>query len=516
MRNSIRTRLFLGSFSLVIFFVLLSWALNNGYLKKFYLDRKEQRLVESYHQIDQIYTGDPQRIELQLEKIARTSGIAIRIFNNNCEEKYNSFPKHYDSKNKERQLAPSPARSKFHTLPPRVNKHLLRIQSKLAGLRDGKYEIGIIKEPRLDMAFVNLGVRLKNKDYLWLETPVIEIEESARIANQFFLITGLLVLLVGSLLAYLYAKNFTRPILELNGIARRIAKLDFSQKYHGSGNLKNGDELDELGQSINILSEELGQLIGQLQETNRKLAEEVAQRQKIDEMRKEFIYNVSHELKTPLALIQGYAEGLTQNVIANEEDKAFYCGVIMDEAIKMNSLVKELLDLSQIESGTTELETEEFDLSELIEQVLEKYRLRFKEQNVRIDFEKTGQSTVRADYFRIEQVLYNYLDNALHHLDHRKVLRIYINGGPNKVRASVYNSGKPIPQEYCEAIWQSFYKADKARTRAYGGSGLGLSIVKAIMELHHNECGLVNHDDGVEFWFELDSVSGKPVTAEAG
>lgn len=504
-RRSIRTKLFLGTFSLVVFFVVFSWGLNTGFLNEVYLNRKKNQLVENYRQIDRIYEGDSQLINLGLEKLARTSGMSIIIFNDEREEIYNSF---FDwekqdkvaEKLREKDQKEKPPKS------PKINPHIKRIQQKLVSLPEEGYEIGIIKEARLDVAFLNLAVKLKNQDYLWLETPLVEITESAKIASQFSLFTGLLMLVIGSMIAFAYAKNFTQPVLELNEIARQIAELDFSRKYHGKHDSQFRDEVDELGNNINVLSKELGQLISDLQESNEKLAREIDQKQKIDELRKEFISNVSHELKTPLALIQGYAEGLKENVFSNEADRAVYCNVIMDEATRMNNLVKQLLDLSQIESGLFELDLEAIDLGELVDQALEKYQLRFKEAAVKLEVEKTGPLMVIADYFRIEQVLYNYLDNALAHMDEQKRLRIVVARRGDKVRGAVFNSGKAISEENIENIWLSFYKADKARTRLYGGSGLGLSIVKATMKLHHNECGVRNLSGGVEFWFELDGV----------
>ncbi len=507
MKRSIRIKLFCGIFGLVIFFVVMSWILNTGYLKKFYIARKEYKLVNNYQKIDGIYDGDPEQISLELEKIARNSGMAIRIFSKELEEKYNSFPK-ITEKSRAQDFSPPPERpvtKKFRK--PLVNRHLILIKSKLADLNERSYKTGIIKEDRLNSVFLYLVVRLNNQDYLWLETPIFEIEESAAIANRFSLLTGILVLIVGSIAAYFYSKKFTGPILELNGIARRIAKLDFSRKYNVGVNSEAEDEIGELGKSINFLSEELGKSIQELREANLKLAEDIEQKQRIDKMRKEFVSNVSHELKTPLALIQGYAEGLKANVMESEADKDFYCNVIMDEVIRMNKLVRDLLELSQIESGSFQLEPEEFELKELVELALEKYKLRFKEEGVQIEFEGSDAVLVKADYSHIERVFFNYLNNALHHVDERKNIKISIIGSTEKAKVSVFNYGKQIDEEDLDQIWLSFYKADKARTRSYAGTGLGLSIVRAIMEQHHNQYGVLNHEDGVEFWFELDRVS---------
>jgi two-component system sensor histidine kinase VanS len=311
---------------------------------------------------------------------------------------------------------------------------------------------------------------------------------------------------MGGILVSGYTKKFTQPILELNQIAQNMARLDFTRTYP----VKTMDELGQLGQSINSLSEQLGKSIHELQQANQKLEADNQYQKKLVEIRKEFISNVSHELKTPIALIQGYAEGLKLNVIDNEEDKIFYSNVIMDEAAKMNKMVRELLDLSEIDSGCLRLEREVFDLVPLVERVCEKCHLIFKDKEIKPEIAKAPNALVNADIYRIEQVLVNYFNNAVGHVNDEKIIRISIRVEEGRVRTAVFNSGNPVPEEALEKIWHSFYKVDKARTRAYGGSGLGLSIVRAIMELHQSDFGVANRPGGVEFWFELPQAGGEP------
>lgn len=223
-------------------------------------------------------------------------------------------------------------------------------------------------------------------------------------------------------------------------------------------------------------------------------------------MRKEFISSVSHELRTPLSVIQGYAEGLVSNVTESDEDRKFYCDVIMNETDKMNKLVRDLLNLSQIESGYFHIEKTEFDLVSLIEYVLNRYKSTFEEKSIEIKFESGESVIVYGDMTRIEQILTNYINNAINHVDNNKIIRINKISVKDKIRVNVFNTGKHIPDEYLDKIWNSFYKVDKARTRAYGGYGLGLSIVKAIADLHSNAYGVENTEGGVNFWFEIDKI----------
>lgn len=224
----------------------------------------------------------------------------------------------------------------------------------------------------------------------------------------------------------------------------------------------------------------------------------------MESMRKEFLGNVSHELKTPIALIQGYAEGLKEGVNDDPESREFYCDVIMDEAGKMNRMVKNLLTLNQMEFGEDEVQFGRFDVTMLIRGVLQSLEILISQKGAKIIFREEEPVVVWADEYKVEQVVRNYVSNALNHVDGEKIIEIKVVKKEDEARISVFNTGKPIPAEDVERIWDKFYKVDKARTREYGGNGIGLSIVKAIMDSFHKEYGVNNYDNGVEFWFDLD------------
>lgn len=484
MIKSIRWRLFSGISILIIFFVVFSWVLNTMYLEKYYISNKESFLIDNYQTIDDKFKGNPLDIAIDLEKTRRTTGIDITIIDKESNLKYSTSPRFFNRPGMEIEHMPM----------------LDSIISKAQGLAVGDYYIENIPDRRIKTNFLNLVAKLKNGDYLLLSTPIVAIHQNVEITNKFSLLTGILTFIIGIIFLYFFSRRFTRPFIELNDIAQRISKLDFSKKY----NVNSKDEIGELGQSINSLSEQLDKSISELQQANAKLLEDIERERKIDVMRKEFVSNVSHELKTPIALIQGYAEGLKVNVIEDEENKNYYCEVIIDESRKMDKLVKELLELSLIESGYLKLDKEKFDISLLIDDVLDKYRLIFAEKNIKLQIEKEKNLLVYGDVGRIEQVLVNYINNAIDHMDENKILSFTIKNVNGKARVAVFNSGQGIPDEFLSDIWKSFYKLDKARTRAHGGTGLGLSIVKGIMELHNNNCGALNKSHGIEFWFELD------------
>lgn len=329
------------------------------------------------------------------------------------------------------------------------------------------------------------------------------IKDNVIISNTFMAYVGIIAIVVGSIFILYISKKVTEPIKRLYLISDQMKKLNFEAKYENLESYSN--EIDVLGQNMNELSETLESTIKELKKANIALKHDIARKEEIDEMRKEFLSNVSHELKTPIALIQGYAEGLKEGINDDEESRNFYCEVIMDEASKMNIMVKKLLTLNQLEFGNDSTNMERFDIVDMIRNYIKSAELLAKQKDVTIKFEDYEPIFVWGDEFKIEEVLQNFYSNALNHIDGDKIIEIKLIQEDNHVRVSVFNTGKPIPEESLDHIWEKFYKVDKARTREYGGSGVGLSIVKAIMEGMHQAYGVKNYDNGVEFYFELET-----------
>ncbi len=355
---------------------------------------------------------------------------------------------------------------------------------------------------RLGQEHLVLWGTLEDGNLILIRTPLESIHQSAQIASVFLLIVGLIAIAVSILVGIILSRRITRPIQTLQEISKRMVGLDFEAKYQNAD--PQGDEIDQLGDHMNQLSEALEGTISELKSANVELQKDIEQKTEIDEMRKEFLSNVSHELKTPLALIQGYAEGLQECINDDQESRDFYCEVIIDEAAKMNRMVKKLLTLNQLEFGKEQVVMERFNISELVRGVANATAILRDQNGIRLEMEIPEETYVWGDEFKLEEVVTNYMSNAVNHCDGEKVIRIsYSEPEPELLRVSVFNTGNPIPEEDLEQIWVKFYKVDKARTRAYGGSGIGLSIVKAIMDSMNQKCGVINHEDGVEFWFEL-------------
>ena len=201
---------------------------------------------------------------------------------------------------------------------------------------------------------------------------------------------------------------------------------------------------------------------------------------------------------------RGYAEGLKEGINDDEESRDFYCDVIMDEASRMNALVKNLLTLNQLEAGNDIVSMERFDVAALVKNYINSADILIRQKGISVRMEDYGPVYVWGDEFRVEEVFMNYFTNAINYAQNDKIIDVRMARVDGRVRISVFNTGSPIPQESVDHLWEKFYKVDKARTREYGGSGIGLSIVKAIMESMHQEYGVINYDNGVEFWFQLD------------
>lgn len=355
----------------------------------------------------------------------------------------------------------------------------------------------------VEMDYVESWGVLDNGCFFLIRTPLESIRDSVSISNSFYFFVGILIIAVSAVILWAVTKRITNPISELTVLSSRMKNLDFDAKYK----CRAGNEIDELGENFNKMSEELEKTISELKSVNNQLQKDIENKIRIDQQRQEFLNNVSHELKTPIALVQGYAEGLKENISDDPESREFYCDVIMDEAAKMNKLVKNLLTLNHLEEGRDEVKMERFDIVSLIKGILQSMDIMIQQKEAKVSFEAEEPVYVWADEFRIEEVVTNYTSNALNHLDGDREIEICVCPDGDRVRITVFNTGNPIPEADIPNVWKKFYKVDKARTREYGGSGIGLSIVKAIMESHNQEYGVRNYDNGVEFWFTLDRKS---------
>ena len=496
-RHSIRGELLFSFIGMTIAVLISTWVINNLFLENYYTIKKQNVLINTYNQLDQIITmyGPDADIINEKMQVFGAENISLILLN-----------------------------QEWETVLVTNNSSEMLMAGRLYGYMTGidKSEDTLIKrnehytlQKTMDMKSQQEYLEMFgvfDTTYVFLmRVPLDSIRSSVKISNEFLAYVGILVIIMSILISYWISKKITKPIMELTELSKRMAELDFDAKYSSGGS----SEISLLGEHFNKMSETLEMKISELKTANNQLLQDIEQKTQIDEMRKEFLSNVSHELKTPIALIQGYAEGLQECINDDPESRDFYCSVIIDEAGKMNNMVKKLLTLNQLESGNEKVFMERFDLTALVRGVVQSAQILAQQKEAQIRFSQTEPVPVWADEFKVEEVVTNYISNALNHINYKKIVDVKIKTKPDgKVRVSVFNTGDPIPESDLPNIWDKFYKVDKARTREYGGSGIGLSIVKAIMDSFHQKCGAINYENGVEFWFELDGRSKKEETDE--
>ena len=483
--HSIKTQMITSFVGLLICLVVTLMFINGKFLEPYYISKKESRFIELYEKLNDVSNEDKwdsTKKNNSLIHFAEKNNISYLVI-----EKDNDVHTNVHDKN---------------MLKNQMMGYFLNQAQKESRTLDSTdvYQINQSWDPWNQSYYVDMWGSLDDGSQFLLRSPVESMRESASISNRFLLYIGSVLIVVSILLIWYFSKRITDPIRELARLSDRMADLDFDAKYTSGGS----NEIGELGENFNRMSERLEQTISNLKEANYKLQKDIEQKEKRENMRSEFLGNVSHELKTPIALIQGYAEGLKEGVNDDPESREFYCEVIMDEAGKMNRIVKNLLALNQLEFGEDDVQFERFDITSLISGVLQSLDILIEQKEAQVIFRHKNPVYVWADEFKVEQVVRNYVNNALNHIDGEKVIEIKINQENDMAKITVFNTGTPIPEEDLPHIWEKFYKVDKARTREYGGNGIGLSIVKAIMDSFGKGYGAINHTNGVEFWFELD------------
>ena len=489
--SSVKVKLFITLSLTTLIIIIFLIIMNSFALENFYLYNKKKTLKEVYETINNYY-HDPDQdgdIKAKLEKISVKNNFDILVKDNNGINVYTT------NKN---------FSSVIGTINDMVDRFNMSSNQELE--KNDKFSIKKQKDLRNGLSYIMLSGELDNGYYLYIRIPVTSIQDSVSISNNFLLLIAGFTILISAIILSIISKKFTEPILELNYIAKKMSNLDFSYKYKVT-NAK--DEINDLGKSINIMSEKLEKTIKQLRNTNIELERDIEEKSKLDEMRKTFISDVSHELKTPIALIQGYSEGLLENVNNDDESRKFYAEVILDETNKMDRLVKKLLELMKLEYGKREFNNTTFNIAELEREVIRKSKVMIDEKKVKVEFEEDKKVNVIADDFYIEQVLTNYFTNAIKNvkeINGEMLIKIsnIIDYDRKKVCVKIFNTGEKIKEEDMYRIWNRFYKVDESRNREDGGTGIGLAFVKAIMNNYQNDYGVKNLENGVEFYFELD------------
>lgn len=497
---SVRTKYALVLVAILVLLVGIQLIFNRVFIERFYLNRKLERVGEIRTlTVDYIESRkqeeDLEEKELKLRTSCEAAGVDAVVIQLGGYGSLILFSNVSDQGGTDRL---------FKTLRGSVNQEELEIYADGPDYRIYRTRDGYTGTEQIDcLGYVGADDAnpATGGDYYYVLTvPLAQIAETAAFYNTYLIRIGLVTVFIGALTMYFVSGGLTKPILQLTQLSRKMADLDFSERFQGSG----GDEIHSLGVNMNEMATKLETAIENLKTANARLAQDVAEKDEIGRQRKELLSNISHELKTPIAVIQGYAEGLRDGISEDPAMRERYCMVIADEADKMNRMVRQLLSLDELESRGMTVAKERFDLAEMLRGEAAAFMLRSQKEGVALKIEAPEHLPIESDDYLWEQVIQNYLSNAFQYVSPGGTIRIRGEAcGTDGVMISVFNTGDPIAEKDMDKIWNKFYKADKARTRAYGGSGIGLSVVKAAMDNLGGSCAAVNRPDGVEFSAEL-------------
>lgn len=343
-----------------------------------------------------------------------------------------------------------------------------------------------VEHPRFDSSYMVIGIPVERSGEvsgaLIINMPLAPVQDTAVILKKQLVYISAILLVAALGISFLLSRSFIKPILDITGATGRMASGDFGVRLK----VRSSDEIGTLSGAINHLGKELS---------------------KTEQLRRDLIANVSHELRTPLSLIRGYAETVRDISGDNRDKRDRHLGIIIEESERLGRIVDDILDLSRMQSGTIVLEMAPFDLGETLRGVIKRYDLLSEETGIGIVCEDAPGLRVKADGARIEQVLFNLINNAFNYSNPGDVITVSAKQKGNTVKIEVSDTGKGIPPEDLDNIWDRYYKGDKSEDRKTVGTGLGLAIVKNILEAHKARFGVDSTvGKGTTFWFQLELV----------
>lgn len=330
------------------------------------------------------------------------------------------------------------------------------------------------------------GIKLDNNIYAFLNTSIDPIDSTIVILKNQLIIVTIIVLILSFVIGYYISKKLSNPITSLNKSAKRLASGDYTVTFDNSSDI---EEIDELANTLNSAKDALS---------------------KNDELRRELMANVSHDLKTPLTMIKAYAEMVRDISYKDKKKREENLNIIIEEVDRLSLLVGDILDLSKMQSNIATLNKEEFDLVELIHTILNRYKIYTVTENYIFNFiTNKDKIMIYADKKKMEQVIYNLVNNAINYTGEDNTVTIKVTENRKNVKVEIIDSGKGIKKEEIDKIWDKYYKSDKTHKRNMIGTGIGLSIVKNIFVLHDYEYGVLskkNHGSNFYFYIKKENI----------
>ncbi|MCD2348591.1 sensor histidine kinase [Clostridium guangxiense] len=493
-KNSITAKLFLITLSFFTVFIVFILLFESIFFQKIYENKRKDNLNKAAINFKNYYNNELNKMNSNdiadyMKEFEEKNDCTIAILNSYGNLKYLTSRDNDESNSTD-----------INRIKEIMYKWVSDPGSFIDMKRTGKSKTYVFESKVYNMKnIVSVVPDTTTNEYIFAISSFTPITEASDVMKGIFIyvfIGGIILVLI---MAFIYSNMITKPLVKINKAASKMANLDFDEKC----SINREDEIGSIGRSLNFLSNNLNNALNSLKNANEKLKKDIEKEKALEKMRKEFIAGVSHELKTPVGLIEGYAEGLKDNIVTSEEDREYYLNVIIDEALNMGNLISDMLDLSQLESGNFKLSKVVIDIGDLVWKCYQKYCTIFNERGIELDINIINVNVI-ADKYRIEQVLNNYINNALKYVKNK--ITINMIEKEEEVVVQIINDGEKICEDELDKIWDKFYKIDKSRNRKAGGTGLGLSIVKNIIELHGGKCGAANTENGVEFYFTLNKV----------
>ncbi len=451
--------------------------------------------IDSYfasYEIEDAYLDNSSDFFVTMDNIEREHAITVEIYSPSGEFVYSSSYKGEMS---------HPPYGRRPALVPETEKRNYEIIQDLGEFENNSFDLSRDTVSGKNTVYLVGSWVLESGSQIKIFKVKSTVDTNTKIAVTFVsFVTGVIVCIAIFVISILI-RRVTTPLTQMSHITKNMSSLDFSQKC------KPNDvaEIALLADSINEMSESLETALIDLQQKNQKLQDDIEQEKTIDQLRQVFISGVSHELKTPIAIIQGYSEGMKMFLESDDPEMAMkYCDTIIGETERMNNLVMKLLDIIRYQSGEYKLFYEQFNIHEVIESWFERGSELLKEKGIKPINDVPEDMICFGDRFILSTVVNNYMSNAVSHVSGDMIIWASAKEIPDgRYRISIFNTGTPIAAKDIDQIWNSFYRADKAMSRAQGRFGLGLAIVAAIQDLHEQDYGVINHENGVEFWFDV-------------
>ncbi|MCT4604784.1 MAG: ATP-binding protein [Marinisporobacter sp.] len=342
---------------------------------------------------------------------------------------------------------------------------------------------------------------IKNKEpmLMFAVSSLQPIEETTDIMKTYFLFALIIAMIIAIIVSFLYSKKFTKPLLHLNGVTKNMAALDFSQKCR----IHTNDEIEDLAENINRMSDKLKKTLEEVKESNEKLKEEILFKEKMEQFRKRFIADASHELKTPLTVMKGICEGVVDGIYDYKDHSHFKN--MLNEINDMSQMVYDLLEISKLESGEVPFKKEIFQLCDVVLKIHGKLKPLLESKKLKVQL-NLAEDFIIGHEEKIEKVIRNLYSNAIQYTPEEGEINIYMHHDENKCYLNIENSPAKISKDDLSKIWEPFYRVEKSRNKALGGTGLGLHMVKRILDKHHSEYGIENAGKGVKVYLSLQRV----------